>query len=244
MRLNIGPLTIELSGVTEQEIPVNSRLFLDHKPATKEADRYYTFYFVNRLPLPSNDWQITFQRNDIVVFRKEEQETRLLAVGNLNACYALHQERNERDANIYFIEGLKRELQTDTLFISCLCLERPLSVQGCYILHCTFLDYRGQAILFSGPSGIGKSTHANLWCRHIPGTQVLNGDRALLCPLPSSLLAGYNQLVESKAHRQSTRRSAGFDQTDKHQHLCVQHESGSSLHPAQVSDQTGNYPIM
>ena len=146
MRLNIGPLTIELSGVTEQEIPVNSRLFLDHKPATKEADRYYTFYFVNRLPLPSNDWQITFQRNDIVVFRKEEQETRLLAVGNLNACYALYQERNERDANIYFIEGLKRELQTDTLFISCLCLERPLSVQGCYILHCTFLDYRGQAI--------------------------------------------------------------------------------------------------
>lgn len=129
MRLNIGPLTIELSGVTEQEIPVNSRLFLDHKPATKEADRYYTFYFVNRLPLPSNDWQITFQRNDIVVFRKEEQETRLLAVGNLNACYALYQERNERDANIYFIEGLKRELQTDTLFISCLCLERPLSVQ-------------------------------------------------------------------------------------------------------------------
>ena len=130
MRLNIGPLTIELSGVTEQEIPVNSRLFLDHKPATKEADRYYTFYFVNRLPLPSNDWQITFQRNDIVVFRKEEQETRLLAVGNLNACYALYQERNERDANIYFIEGLKRELQTDTLFISCLCLERPLSVQA------------------------------------------------------------------------------------------------------------------
>lgn len=118
MRLNIGPLTIELSGVTEQEIPVNSRLFLDHKPATKEADRYYTFYFVNRLPLPSNDWQITFQRNDIVVFRKEEQETRLLVVGNLNACYALYQERNERDANIYFIEGLKRELQTDTLFIS------------------------------------------------------------------------------------------------------------------------------
>ena len=115
MRLNIGPLTIELSGVTEQEIPVNSRLFLDHKPATKEADRYYTFYFVNRLPLPSNDWQITFQRNDIVVFRKEEQETRLLAVGNLNACYALYQERNERDANIYFIEGLKRELQTDPI---------------------------------------------------------------------------------------------------------------------------------
>lgn len=178
MRLNIGPLTIELSGVTEQEIPVNSRLFLDHKPADKRADRHYTFHFVGRLPLPSNDWQAIFRRNDIVIFRKEERETRLLAIGNLNACYALYQEKDERNADIYFIEGLKRELQTDTLFISCLCLERPLSARGCYILHCAFLDYRGQAILFSGPSGIGKSTHAALWCRHIPDTRVLNGDRA------------------------------------------------------------------
>ena len=141
MRLNIGPLTIELSGVTEQEIPVNSRLFLDRKPADKRADRHYTFHFVGRLPLPSNDWQAIFRRNDIVIFRKEERETRLLAIGNLNACYALYQEKDERNADIYFIEGLKRELQTDTLFISCLCLERPLSARGCYILHCAFLDY-------------------------------------------------------------------------------------------------------
>ena len=60
-----------------------------------------------------------------------------------------------------------------------------MSARGCYILHCAFLDYRGQAILFSGPSGIGKSTHAALWCRHIPDTRVLNGDRALLCPVPN-----------------------------------------------------------
>ena len=118
MRLNIGPLTIELSGVTEQEIPVNSRLFLDRKPADKRADRHYTFHFVGRLPLPSNDWQAIFRRNDIVIFRKEERETRLLAIGNLNACYALYQEKDERNADIFFIEGLKRELQTDTLFIS------------------------------------------------------------------------------------------------------------------------------
>ena len=134
MRLNIGPLTIELSGVTEQEIPVNSRLFLDRKPADKRADRHYTFHFVGRLPLPSNDWQAIFRRNDIVIFRKEERETRLLAIGNLNACYALYQEKDERNADIYFIEGLKRELQTDTLFISCLCLERPLSARGCLCL--------------------------------------------------------------------------------------------------------------
>ena len=156
MRLNIGPLTIELSGVTEQEIPVNSRLFLDRKPADKRADRHYTFHFVGRLPLPSNDWQAIFRRNDIVIFRKEERETRLLAIGNLNACYALYQEKDERNADIYFIEGLKRELQTDTLFISCLCLERPLSARGCYILcqpklcwQCPMMSFIA-TILFNG----------------------------------------------------------------------------------------------
>ena len=36
VRLNIGPLTIELSGVTEQEIPVNSRLFSTINPLPKK----------------------------------------------------------------------------------------------------------------------------------------------------------------------------------------------------------------
>ena len=139
MRLNIGPLTIELSGVTEQEIPVNSRLFLDRKPADKRADRHYTFHFCRLSAFAVQQrWQAIFRRNDIVIFRKEERETRLLAIGNLNACYALYQEKDERNADIYFIEGLKRELQTDTLFISCLLSGTSLSARGCYILHCAF----------------------------------------------------------------------------------------------------------
>lgn len=184
MRLNIGPLTLELSGVNEQEIPANSRLFLGCSDSSKEADLHYTFHFVDRLPLPSDDWQVVFRRNDIVIFRQEEREARLLAVGQLYASYALYRERNDREADIYFLQAMKPELTIDTLFVSCLCLERPLSRRGCYILHCAYLDYFGQAILFSGPSGIGKSTHADLWCRYLPNTKVLNGDRALLCPCP------------------------------------------------------------
>ena len=180
MKLNFGPLIVQLSGVTDREIPTNACLF--RAPDDREAEASYTFHFVDRLPMPGDDWQMVFRRHDIVVFRKGELEARLLAVGNLNACYALYRERNEREADVYFIGALRSELRTDTLFVSCLCLERPLSLKGCYILHCAFLDYRGQAVLFSGPSGIGKSTHADLWCRTIEGTKVINGDRALICP--------------------------------------------------------------
>ena len=51
MKLHIGPLRLALSGVTEQEIPVNSCLFIDRENASEEVDRHYTFRFVDRLPL-------------------------------------------------------------------------------------------------------------------------------------------------------------------------------------------------
>lgn len=37
-----------------------------------------------------------------------------------------------------------------------------------------------QAVLFTAQSGVGKTTHMNLWLKHIPGAFVINGDKPLL----------------------------------------------------------------
>lgn len=51
---------------------------------------------------------------------------------------------------------------------------------GMLVLHSAYIVTRaGEAILFSGPSGIGKSTQAALWER-LAGARVVNGDRALV----------------------------------------------------------------
>ena len=77
----------------------------------------------------------------------------------------------------------------DTAFTGLLALERRVLPLGGLVLHCAFADWEGEALLFSGPSGIGKSTQAGLWQKY-RGARILNGDRALLLPGPEGWTAG------------------------------------------------------
>ena len=52
-----------------------------------------------------------------------------------------------------------------------------LRFDGSYI-HSSALKYKDKVYLFSGPSGVGKSTHTRRWCRLFPNeTKILNDDK-------------------------------------------------------------------
>ena len=58
-----------------------------------------------------------------------------------------------------------------------------------FLLHSSVVLLDGKAVLFSGPSGIGKSTHARLWQAHL-GAKILNGDRCVIRRTPEGFLGG------------------------------------------------------
>lgn len=51
---------------------------------------------------------------------------------------------------------------------------------GTLLIHSSVVMYDGNAYLFQGKSGTGKSTHAALWLQNIPGAELLNDDNPVI----------------------------------------------------------------
>ena len=64
--------------------------------------------------------------------------------------------------------------------LSAMGAEHLVAQAGGFVFHCAYIDIGGKAILFTAPSGTGKSTQAELW-RKYRGAEIINGDRAAVC---------------------------------------------------------------
>lgn len=177
IRLTIGNLHIQLEGIDRVHLPANTLLF---ESTFEEADLYYTFH-TDRQPCLPNIPPV-YRKPDILVFRQPSRlESRLLILPDNQTAYAYLEETDSNHTEIYFNSAYTSLLSTDTIFHSMLALEKHLVLQNAFVFHCSYLDFEGKAILFSGPSGIGKTTHTNLWCQYLPDrAKVLNGDKCLL----------------------------------------------------------------
>lgn len=75
---------------------------------------------------------------------------------------------------------LKRSVYTNTVsaktVLHSVQAEHLTARSGGFILHSSFIAHNGRAILFTAPSGTGKSTQADLW-RQLRGAKICNGDR-------------------------------------------------------------------
>lgn len=73
------------------------------------------------------------------------------------------------------------ELMTTTVY-SKLCEVNTL------LIHASFVDLNGAGVIFTGPSGIGKTTQAELWEKYL-GATIVNGDKVFVRAFDNGIYA-------------------------------------------------------
>lgn len=81
--------------------------------------------------------------------------------------------------NIYIPQKAVDNLLKEFHVSAFLSIERPLLRYNAFQLHASVIDWYEKGILFSAPSGTGKSTQANMWEKY-ENAVIVNGDRAII----------------------------------------------------------------
>ena len=96
-----------------------------------------------------------------------------------NMPYATGKILSDTEEEIHYLTKCRMFFSESQNTFSHIALEDLLLRRDAVVLHASYIDTIYGGILFSGPSGIGKSTQADLWCRYRNAKQV-NGDRPIL----------------------------------------------------------------
>lgn len=67
-------------------------------------------------------------------------------------------------------------------------------------VHASVIEKDGNALLFLGKSGTGKSTHSKLWLKHVPGCSLLNDDTPIVRVLSDGSIRAYGAPWSGSTH--------------------------------------------
>ena len=152
---------------------VDSEIFAD-------TDEKYTFTFggtVNKLP---EFQKKVFECSDYSVYQCENGYARVLSRFDKQSynCICTQSPYEPRGEIIFTANGAQAQRTSAELF-RMTDLFSALLYYDAFILHGSVAQLDGKAYVFSGDSGVGKSTQAELW-RIVHGAAVLNGDRVII----------------------------------------------------------------
>lgn len=172
-RFRIGDFSFRLMCPDEVRPPEN---FMKFESDAAAPDYAYRIALADALPEPEG--RRIALRKDLLVLERDGLETRYVSETGA-APYACYRETAADSAEILLLPRVLGELKYDTMFSSLFAFERRMIGRQALVLHSAYIRTERGAILFSAPSGTGKSTQAGLWERY-RGVKQLNGDRSLL----------------------------------------------------------------
>lgn len=148
----------------------------------------YTYTIRPEDTFPEPRGKVLARREDLLVMQTEAGECRYIGVKGNPEPYACYEETAPDAAQVLLRMEPYNRLNCDPVFTSLLALERRQVGLDALVLHCAYIEYKGEAILFSAPSETGKTTQGNLWEKY-RGARTVNGDRGLLQKVGGSWFA-------------------------------------------------------
>ena len=171
---NAGPISYSLNGDVPAEVSKEVREYITE---VQESDHLISAQLcaVDELDLPTEGF--VYETPYYVIFRKEEQEIRVFLSKYDGHPWAVYQSGNDDCITLTY---LKNDFTVmDMTFMELFSIERDLIKEKAFIIHSCFVRHENDALIFTAPSGTGKSTQGNLWTQYA-GAEVINGDRTIL----------------------------------------------------------------
>ena len=145
------------------------------KPFVSEGNADFCFEFRRGISSNLNELMYMGKEKWITEFRNND-------TGNWVRKFAWYSEQDvvawQKDERYWQVEvpeeHFEKLMKSDILGL--IPVERIINDIYGMMLHSAVVDWDGRGILFTGPSGIGKSTQASLWEKH-ENARILNGDR-------------------------------------------------------------------
>lgn len=141
----------------------------------------YTYQIHICKKLPDLTGKLIYQTSNQYIYQNKYLESRLYFLPLYHYPMIVYQELDDKNRKISILEDYVNSVRKPESFsiFNALSAEKMFYEHNAFVLHSSFIVYNGYAILFSAPSGTGKSTQAHLWLKY-KDAKIINEDRTLI----------------------------------------------------------------
>ena len=175
--------TITFAGITisfilpeKIQIPEAFEHFLDE--SQKEEEISYEVR-LRKQPLKIEAPLVSKYDGTDIYANQKEQWRDYTPLHEKNGCQVISYLSPEGKNILYYPESKWDYYAEELHCLHLMGIEEILLRKDAFLLHSSLVQIQGKTVLFCGPSGVGKSTQADLWKEHL-GAEILNGDRCVL----------------------------------------------------------------
>lgn len=174
MKYKIGPVTIEIQNLHSNQLVNRLVTFCISE---KKYDLLYNVSYYENIHMPLKK-HIVYENEQIIVAKKGSIKQYYHIFQGVP--YALVEEISMKNYNIILLNDIvKIQKVHPYFFLELLHLERVMVNWSNLVLHSSYINVNNGAILFTAPSGGGKSTQAELWKKY-KNAEIINGDKSII----------------------------------------------------------------